>query len=150
MSKASRQFKVPDQLANLYDFANSLDLRHFIHRGVQQVPGDELAGPRELAAWMSARGLLRPGSKITPAMLATTLALRSGIRAFLQCEPAARRDNTDVLRSLNQAIGRFPLVVEAGDGGSMKLQPAHHDALAGLGIIVAELHDARPAARWTG
>jgi predicted RNA-binding Zn ribbon-like protein len=141
MSRESRKFKVPDELAHLYDFANSLDLRHFTHHGVAHVPGDEFSGARELGAWMSARGLSRPGDKVTPAMLQAALALRSGVRAYLQCDPTERRSNKDVLRSLNRAIGPFPLVVEAGDGGSMKLRPARADALAGLSTIVAELHD---------
>jgi predicted RNA-binding Zn ribbon-like protein len=141
MSRESRKFKVPDELAHLYDFANTLDLRHFTHHGVAHVPGDAFTGTRELGAWMSARGLLRPGDKITPAMLQTALALRSGVRAYLECDAAERRSNKDVLRSLNRAIGPFHLVVEARDGGSMKLRPARDDALAGLSAIVAELHN---------
>jgi predicted RNA-binding Zn ribbon-like protein len=141
MSKESRKFKVPDELAHLYDFANSLDLRHFTHHGAAHVPGDELTGTRELGAWMSARGLSRPGDKITPAMLQTALALRAGVRAYLECEPAERRNNKDVLRALDRVIRPFPLVVEAGDGGGIKLRPARDDALAGLASIVAELHN---------
>jgi predicted RNA-binding Zn ribbon-like protein len=140
MSRESRKFKVPDELAHLYDFANSLDLRHFTHHGVAHVPSDELTGPRELEAWMSARGLLRPVDKITPAMLQTALALRSSVRAYLECEPTERRSNKDVLRSLNRAIGLFPLIVEARDGGSMKLRPERNDALAGLSNVIAEMH----------
>ena len=52
MSKDARKFKVPDELANLYDFANSLDVRHFTHHGVQHLQRDELKGPRELGEWM--------------------------------------------------------------------------------------------------
>jgi predicted RNA-binding Zn ribbon-like protein len=141
MSRESRKFKVPDELANLYDFANSLDLRHFTQHGVAHVPGDEFTGTRELGAWMSARGLLRPGDRITPAMLETALALRSGVRAYLECDPAGRRNNRAVRRALNEATALFPLVVETRDGGSMKLRPARDDALAGLSTIVAELHN---------
>jgi predicted RNA-binding Zn ribbon-like protein len=141
MSKESRKFQVPDELAHLYDFANSLDLRHFTQRGMQHVPGDEFAGTREFAAWMSARELLQPGIKITPAMLQTALALRSGVRAYLEREPTERRNNKDMLRSLNRVIGLFPLIVEARDGGGMKLRPARDDALAGLSTIVAELYN---------
>ena len=140
MSRESQKFKVPDGLAHLYDIANSLDLRHFTHHGVAHVPGDELTSPRELEAWMSARGWLRPGDKITPAMLQIALAFRSSVRAYLECDPAERRSNKGVLRSLNRAIGLFPLIVEADDGGSMKLRPERNDSLAGLSNVVAELH----------
>lgn len=76
MSKESRKFKVPDELANLYDFANSLDVRHFTHHGLRHVQGDELTVPRDLAAWMLERGLLAEGVRITPAMLDTARQLR--------------------------------------------------------------------------
>src|SRR5216684_1863823 len=102
MSKESRKFAVPNELADLYDFANSLDLRHFTHHGVAHVPGDALGSPQALGAWMSARGLMRPGAKATSAMLETALALRSGIRAYLECDATARQCNKKVLASLNK------------------------------------------------
>ena len=62
MSKESQKFKVPGELANLYDFANTLDVRHFVHHGVMHEQGDEFSGPRELGAWMSQRGMLPAGA----------------------------------------------------------------------------------------
>lgn len=141
MSKQSRKFKVPDELANLYDFANSLDVRHFTHHGVTHMQCDELASPRELDAWMSQRGLLSPGGKITPAMFEAALQLRTGVRFYLECDPGQRRKNSDAVRSLNKAIRRFPLLAQAGDGGGVALRSARTDALAGLSDIVAELYD---------
>ena len=138
MSKQSRKFRVPDELANLYDFANSLDLRCFTHHGRQHEPGDELNSPANLGAWMSERGLSKSAT-VTPSQLDTAIRLRSGLRAYLECAPLERRKNTDVLRSLNKTIRMFPLVAEASAGGAIRLQPAHNDALAGLALIVAEL-----------
>jgi len=141
MSKSSRKFQVPDQLANLYDFANSLDVRHFTHHGVPHVQGDELAEPRELAAWLSERGLMSGRAKITPAMFDAALQLRSGVRAYLQCDPAERRRNRDAPQALDAAMRRFPLVAEAGGDRGMALRGARSDALAGLSVVVAELYD---------
>jgi predicted RNA-binding Zn ribbon-like protein len=141
MSKDSRKFQVPDQLANLYDFANSLDLRQFTQHGVQHLQGDELTGPRQLAAWMAQQGLLSAGVKITPAHFDTALQLRAGVRAYLQCEPVERRRNKDAVRLLNTAMRLFPLVAEACDDGGMALRGSRSDALAGLSRVVAELHD---------
>src|SRR5450432_2450005 len=121
MSKQSRKFKVPDELANLYDFANSLDVRHFTHHGVQHVQGDELGSPRELGAWMSQRGLLFTGARIAPAMLATALELRTLVRDYLQCDPPERRRNKDAARALNKVLKLFPLLVAARDDGGMVL-----------------------------
>jgi predicted RNA-binding Zn ribbon-like protein len=140
MSKQSREFKVPDELANLYDFANSLDVRHFTHHGVQHVQSDELKDPRELGGWMSQRGLLFTSAKITPAMFGVALEFRAGVRAYLECDPAERRKNNDAVRFLNAAMRLFPLVAEARSD-RMALRAARGDALAGLSLVVAELYD---------
>jgi len=141
MSKQSRKFQVPDELANLYDFANSLDVRHFTHHGVQHVQGDELGGPRELGVWMAQRGLLSSDARITPAMCETALQLRASVRTYLECDPVERRKNKDAVRSLNKAMGLFPLVAEARNDGVMALRAARGDALAGLSSVAAELYD---------
>jgi predicted RNA-binding Zn ribbon-like protein len=141
MSKESRKFNVPDELANLYDFTNSLDVRHFTHHGVQHAQGDELKGSSEFAAWMAERGLLRAGMKITPEMFATALRLRTELRAYLQCDPAERRKNRRVTGALNEALKPFPLVAEAGSTHGATLQSARNDALAGLSVVVAEFYN---------
>jgi predicted RNA-binding Zn ribbon-like protein len=140
--REARKFKVPDALANLYEFANTLDLRRFTHHGVQHPQGDELRNPDDLAAWMRARGLAAEGTRITPAMLGTAHQLRSGLRAYLARDPDERRRNKDALRSLNKATRLFPLLAEIRDDDGMVLAPAREDALAGLSHIVAELYDA--------
>jgi predicted RNA-binding Zn ribbon-like protein len=140
MSKASRKFQVPDELAHLYDFANSLDVRHFTHHGVQHLQGDELSGPRELAVWMSQQGLSAEGAKITAAMFGTALQLRASIRAYLENAPAERRRDNEAVRSLTKTMKSFPLVAEARGDRRMTLVAARRDALAGLSIVVAELH----------
>jgi predicted RNA-binding Zn ribbon-like protein len=141
MSKESRKFQVPDDLANLYDFANSLDVRHFTHHGVPHEQGDQLTGPRELGAWMSERGLLSTSAKITSAMFDAALQLRTGVRAYLQCDPAERRSNKGAVQALDAAMRLFPLVAEARSDGGMVLRGARSDALAGLSVVVAELYD---------
>jgi predicted RNA-binding Zn ribbon-like protein len=140
MSKESRKFKVPDELANLYDFANSLDVRHFTHHGVRHVQSDALTESRELAAWMAQRGLLSEGARITPAMFDAALLLRKGVRAYLACDPVERRKGRDATRSLNEALRVFPLVVAASNDRGMALAPARSDALAGLSAMAAELY----------
>ena len=141
MSKQSRQFQVPDELANLYDFANTLDVRHFTHHGVQHPQGDELTNARELAAWMQQRGLMRADARISPAMLATALELRSLIRDYLQRDPTERSKNKDSVRALNKALKLFPLLATARDDGGMVLRAAREDALAGLSSVVSEVYD---------
>jgi predicted RNA-binding Zn ribbon-like protein len=141
MSRESKKFNVPDELANLYDFANTLDVRHFTHHGVPHPQGDELTNARELAAWMSQRGLSSNSARITPAMLATAIELRTLVRDYLQCDPPQRSKNRDAVRALNNTLKLFPLVVAAGEDGNMVLRTAREDAHAGLSPIVAELYD---------
>lgn len=141
MSRESRKFGVPDELANLYDFANTLDVRHFTHHGVPHPQTDELKAPRELGAWMSRHGLLFTEAKITPEMLSTTLELRTLVRSYLQCDPLDRSKDREAVRALNKALRLFPLVVAARDDGGMVLKAAREDALAGLSSLVAELYD---------
>jgi predicted RNA-binding Zn ribbon-like protein len=141
MSKESRKFQVPDELANLYDFANSLDVRHFTHHGVPHEQGDQLTGPRELADWMSQRGLLFTSARTTSAMFDTALQLRTGVRAYLQCDPTERRRNKNAVQALDAAMRLFPLVAETRNDRGMVLRGARGDALAGLSVVVAELYD---------
>jgi predicted RNA-binding Zn ribbon-like protein len=141
MSRESKKFNVPDELANLYDFANTLDVRHFRHHGVQHPQADELKNPRELGAWMTPRGLLFTGAKITPAMLSAATELRTLVRSYLQCEPPERSRDRVAVRALNKALKLFPLVVAAKDDGGMVLKAAREDALAGLSSVVTELYD---------
>jgi predicted RNA-binding Zn ribbon-like protein len=140
MSKQSRQFQVPDALANLYDFANTLDVRHFIEHGEQHQQDDELGSADELANWMQQRRLLKPGAKVTSAAFDTALRLRTGLRDYLQQAPEARRGKT-ATRALNEMIAAFPVIAELGGETGAILRPARDDALAGLSALAVELYD---------
>jgi predicted RNA-binding Zn ribbon-like protein len=142
MGQAARQFKVPNELANLYEFVNSLDLRSFTHNRVQHATGDELANSRGLASWMAERGFIKSGATIPSPLFDTAIQLRSDLRALIGCDPAARPKNKGVLRSWNKTLQLFPLLAQANDKGEMRLQAVRDDALGGLSIIVAELYDA--------
>ncbi|QQO22044.1 CGNR zinc finger domain-containing protein [Bradyrhizobium diazoefficiens] len=143
MSKESRKFQVPDGLANTYDFANTLDLRHFTHFGVEHAQSDKLGAPNDLADWMQERALWARGSgRITSAMFEIALRLRDALRAYLQCEPVERSRNKEVVDALNDALAPFPLRVAVRVGRGAMLSAAREDALAGLSAIAIELHDA--------
>lgn len=141
MSKESRKFQVPDALANLYDFANSLDVRHFVHHGVQHPQADELGDAASLGDWMARHGLNRAGKVPSAATFEAALALRGAIRDYLEREPAERRREVPVMEALDRAIQRFPLRVTAGGKEGLKLVPAGTDAASGLSAIVAELYN---------
>lgn len=141
MSKTSRKFHVPDELARLYDFANTLDLRRFVHNGVQHQTADEIENTRDLARWMAERGLLAPCANLTTTMFEAAIRLRASIRAYLETDAAERHFDKDIVRELNKAIQPFPVVVKASIRDGMALGPARTDALAGLSSIVGELYN---------
>src|SRR5262249_9797288 len=85
MSKASRKFHVPDPLAHVYDFANTLDLRHFIQNGVRHPTDDELQSPADLSAWLDKRGLIEGGARLTLSLFHEALRFRASLRDYLGC-----------------------------------------------------------------
>ena len=135
MSKASRKFHVPDELANIYDFANTLDLRRFTHHGVQHPQSDELADADKLQAWLRDRNLAVPSAGFRSA-----LQFRQALRDYLQCDPAERQTNRKIIDALNRAMRPFALTVEATRSG-MALKSAEQSA-TGLSPLVAELYNA--------
>jgi predicted RNA-binding Zn ribbon-like protein len=141
MGKLARQFKVPDSLANLYEFANSLDLRTFTHKGVPHANSDDLRDAKSLASWMMERGLIESGTAVPASAFTAAIRLRSNIRELIGCDPA-RRKGSDVSRALNESLQHFALIAQANGKGEMQLQSLRSDALGGLASIVAELYDA--------
>src|ERR1700753_2311173 len=141
MSKESRKFHVPDELANLYDFANTLDLRHFVHHGVQHRQAEDLRSSAALGEWMKERGLLERSGVPSQRTFDHALRLRDAIRDYLKCDPAERRRKGATIESLNKAMEPFPLRVAGFGKGGMKLLAVEANAPSGLSAIVAELYD---------
>jgi predicted RNA-binding Zn ribbon-like protein len=141
MSKDSRKFHVPDALANLYDFANTLDLRHFVHHAVQHQQAEELRNPAALGDWMKERGLLERSGVPSQKTFEHALRLRSAIRDYLKCDPQERHRKAATIESLNKAMEPFLLRVAGSGKNGMKLLAAEANAPAGLSAIVAELYD---------
>jgi len=141
MSKESRRFHVPDALANLYDFANSLDLRHFVHHGVQHPQADELESAALLGRWMARRNLNKVGTVPSAAAFEAALALREAIRDYLEREPAERRRDASIRDALDRAMKRFPLRVTTAGKEGLKLAPAGTHPVSGLSAVIAELYN---------
>ncbi len=141
MSKASRKFGVPDPLANLYDFANTLDLRHFVENGVRHQQSDELSDPSALDDWMRERRLAERGAVPSQKMFDQALRLRSTIRNYLKCDPIERSRRISEREALNGALEPFLLRVKELGNAGMRLVAAETGMLVGLSVVVAELYD---------
>src|SRR5215471_11862475 len=83
----SETYAVPAELALLYDFLNSLDLRRYMESGLAHEGGDEIGTPRMLEEWMRARGLLPRGAHIDARAHRAVLELRAALRDFLLAPP---------------------------------------------------------------
>jgi len=135
----SLKYDVPAEVALIYDFANSLDLRKFVHHGVQHVTGDDLATPAQLSEWMVSHGLLARRAALSKADHAQALRLRSALRSFIQLEPGEARRDPEVAKTLNEVAAQFPLVANLDPRGTLGLVPARQDGVNSLAEVLVAL-----------
>jgi predicted RNA-binding Zn ribbon-like protein len=130
--RLSAKFDVPDELALLYDFVNSIDLRTYVEAGVAHEQKDELRTVSQLEAWMRAHGL---SASASGAIHQHALRLRESLRAFLAIPPEERATADDETTALNAASAAFPLVSNV-TAGIVELRPAKGGE---LGRVLGEL-----------
>jgi predicted RNA-binding Zn ribbon-like protein len=135
--RLSERHSIPRELALLYEFVNSLDLRCFVEQGVPHPTGDEIGTPDQLRKWMRTRGLLARGATVNADAHRQALQLRKAIRDFIGTAPDARARRPELAASLSRAGTAFPLVVQARGNGLIALEPA--PGASGLGSVLAEL-----------
>lgn len=135
--RLAEKYSVPEELALLYEFLNSTDLRTYVEKGVQHVGSDEFEAPAQLESWMRVRGLLRRGEGVSGTDHRQALELRHALRTFLQLAPTSRATSRPQAECLNRASKFYPLEVRVTEAGALWLQPAH--GANGLGKMLAEL-----------
>jgi predicted RNA-binding Zn ribbon-like protein len=143
--RLSEKYAVPEELALLYDFVNTLDRRRYVEQGVGHIGGDQLATPRAMEAWMR-RHRLVPGKHIDAAEHREALDLRAALRAFLELPPA-QRENTAATRRLTAASRVFPLTLTVAADGTVNLNPA--PGSSALGRVLAETYSLAETNRLT-
>ncbi len=134
--RLAKKFAVPQELALLYEFLNSADLRSYLEKGTQHVPSDELGTPAQMDMWMRYRGLLGATEIVSAAGHRNALELRSAMRSFLELPVAFRAKAQEIAKSLNEVMELYPLVVQITHGGTFTLRPSA--GVNGLAQIVAE------------
>jgi predicted RNA-binding Zn ribbon-like protein len=132
----SDRYSIPSELAALYDFVNSLDLRHYREQGIQHMPSDALASRAEAQAWMRAHDLLMAGRPLGKEEHRRALDLRQALRAFIEVAPPKRRKNRDISEGLETAAAAFPLLLTTAQDGFV-LSPKGENR---LGQVLAELN----------
>src|SRR5258708_741818 len=129
---------VPAELALLYDFVNSLDLRQYTEKGKQHEGHDELATAGQLEGWMRDRGLLDARAHVSAPAHRMALRLRVAIRDYLQLAPQDRSAQSKSIVQLNELSSSFPLTVGASRGGRITLDPA--PGSSALARVLAEMY----------
>src|SRR5580658_2011461 len=135
--RLSKKYAVPSDLALLYEFTNSLDLRRFVEQGTTHTKSDELATAPQLQEWMRARVLLEGRARISTKEHQRVLNLRDAMRSFLLLAPEHRADAT-VATALSNCSVDFPLVIEVSRDAQVRLRPAPGSSQ--IGRVLAELH----------
>lgn len=131
--RPSEQFDVPGELALLYDFVNSLDLRSYVENGVAHSASDELASATQLETWLRRHKVVNPSSR---AAYKQALQLRETLRAFLKLPPEARA-SAAVAAELNAVSALFPLAANV-ENGVVSLKPSQ--GVSGLAQVLSEFH----------
>lgn len=145
--RLSEKYPVPREIALLYDFVNSVDLRRYVEHGVAHVIGDELSTLAQLKLWLRARGVLSKGARLDAEDHRSALELREALRAFLQLEPADRAGEVAAVARLNAAAVKFPLTLKVCELGGIALRPLSVLPSCGLGNVLAELQRLSQTAR---
>lgn len=134
----SEKYCVPQRLALLYDFLNSIDHRRYIEKGHVHKPGDEFSTREQLDHWMRTRGLIDASFSLGEEEYADALRLRDTLRAFIEIEPAARKASA-VASQLEIIAKKFPLVVRPSSSDAPWLSPQASSSR--LGYVLAQLYD---------
>jgi len=134
--RLSKKFAIPSDLALLYDFVNSLDVRRFVEQATAHAPSDELATPARLRDWLQTRGLLEGGVDVPKAEHREALRLREALRNFLAVPPRAR---SSAAGALVASARSFPLGVAVAADRVLGLRPVAARATSGLGQVLVEL-----------
>lgn len=132
----AKKYAVPPNLALLYEFLNSADLRTYVQNGERHTPSDELETPTRLESWMRERGLLKKGESMTVADHRRVLELRDALRAFLASPPDSRKKARESADRLNKISELYPLAVRVVSGETPILLPVRGNN--GLGQVLAE------------
>lgn len=129
---SSDRYSVPPGAALIYDFANSLDRRHYVAHGARLEGSDALATPDLLKSWLGLHGLNQRADAET---WREAIALRDALRSFLELPPHERGAAAS---ALDGAASAYPLRITIGASGGMTLVPqAGADT---LGMVLAQLH----------
>ncbi len=137
MEPGGRQ-PAPGALRLVQEFLNSVDLED---------GDDAFARPRDLAAWLDARGLGPAPPEIGESERRRAVELREALRALLETHRGAPADPA-AAATLNRLAEACPLVVAFDPRGTPALRPAAPGVDGALGVILAAVRAAEADGTW--
>ncbi|MEA2458041.1 MAG: hypothetical protein QOC95_1013 [Thermoleophilaceae bacterium] len=139
MSDDQQQEKAaPGDLEHIRLLVNTRDLE----------TGEESIGdPEALAGWLSQRGLLTAGERLTDADLRQAQSLREALRKLLLANNGAPLD-PEAVDALNAAGKSAELVVRFDSGGGAALAPVRPGVDAALGRLLAVVFQSMADGTW--
>lgn len=120
------------------DFVNTVDLRPY---------SEALDSPAALGAWLTERGLLAPGARVTAADLRDALELREALRTLLGAHNEVPGDYAAASKVVDDHACRANLCVRF-DEQVMRLEPKAAGVKGALGGIVADVARAMTDGTW--
>jgi predicted RNA-binding Zn ribbon-like protein len=145
MGKASRQEQpggrepAPEPLALVQDFLNTFDLEGEV---------EELTGPDELRAWLTAHSLLDRSARVGDGDLERALAVRDGLRELAMANADLPVDEA-AIRTLNLALDPALLQARFDPAGSWRLDPSASGVDGALARLAAVVIDAMHDGTWS-
>ena len=135
----SEYHRVPSELANVFDFLNTKDERHF----GPYAPGDELADRAALARWLAAHDLIPSGLQATTQDLELAHSLREVLRECAESnQNSARRVGTPPV------LVELPLRAAVHPDGGLHLRPLATGVPGALATLLAEAVTASANGSW--
>ena len=109
---------------------------------------DRLEDPRALAEWLSSRGLLEPGTRLSEADLRRALGVREGLRALLLANNGGVPDRAKV-EHLNRALRLPELFVELSATGPPGFAARRRSLDGALALIASAVAVAQIDGSWS-
>jgi predicted RNA-binding Zn ribbon-like protein len=126
-----------------------LDLvQDFVNTEVPDFAQDDLATPAELAAWLRSRGLLDEQALVDAEAFVTARAFRDVLRSLALENTLGDAPDPRLRRDFDRIAAGFPLHVELGEHGGLRLAPEGDPVRRALGAILVRILDAQAAGVW--
>ncbi len=136
-SDAPRRPPAPGDLELVRQFVNTYDV---------ESGWEDLGTSADLAAWLTARGLLPAGRRLDDRDLATARALRDALRDVLAAN-AGHGESASARRRLDRLAARYPMRMRLNGGA--RLEPSSGSGMApAISGLLATIYDAMRVGTW--